>query len=116
MLSESPDQKLPSDCRPEPPGSVLRWKLWLTTVQCWSRTAQRKASIPDVFAEYRSQSGACPCGRLASVFFTIAEVSRAWLLTEGVAVNRPANVRLVVTLGPSSQTATRIPVPSNPAW
>ena len=53
---------------------------------------------PDVFAEYRSQSGACPCGRLASVFFTIAEVSRAWLLAEGVAVNRPANVRLVVTL------------------
>jgi hypothetical protein len=30
-------------------------------------------------------------------------------------VKRPANVRFVVTLGPSSQTATRMPVPSNPA-
>ena len=54
MLSSSPTQKLPaawtivgygqrsarksfsrsSVCRPAPPGSLLRWKLWLTTVQC----------------------------------------------------------------------------------
>ena len=33
------------------PGSLLRWKLWLTTVQCWSRMAQRSASLSFELAE-----------------------------------------------------------------
>src|SRR5512132_2008893 len=135
MLSASPTKKLPAACkivgygqrsarksfnrssdwRPEPPGSLLRWKLWLITVQCWSFTAQRRASLSDEFAENRSQSGACPCGLLGSMFLIIADVSRAWLLADGLLVNRPAKTRLVVTLGPLSKTATRMPVPSNPA-
>ncbi len=71
MPSASPSQKFPaactmvgygqrstsqslsrsSDCRVDPPGSVPRWKLWLTTVQCWSRTAQRSASTLPLLAE-----------------------------------------------------------------
>jgi hypothetical protein len=53
------------------PGSLERWKLWLITVHPLSRAAQRRASRSLAFAEWSEHDGACPCGALFSMFFTI---------------------------------------------
>ena len=66
-----------------------RWKLWLTTVHVLVTHRPPQRVDVGVFAEYRSQSGACPCGLLDSVFLTTADVRRAWLLAGGV-VREPA--------------------------
>src|SRR6266511_5887906 len=97
------------------PGSADRWKLWLITVHPRSRTAQLKAARSFEFAECSLHSGACPCGLFDSLFLMIACTFSEWSDGDGVVSYRASITRLVVLVGPSSQTATFTPAPLGPA-
>src|SRR3954451_1126089 len=73
-----------SNERPESVCSESRWKLWLITVQPRVCAAHVIAERSMLFAEWRLQSFACPCGLFGSTFLMIPCVWRACWLLEGV--------------------------------
>jgi len=100
--SASQSLYMSSNERPESVCSESRWKLWLITVQPRVCAAHLIAARSVLFAEWRLQSFACPCGMFGSMFLTIRCLWRACWLVAGLARNCAVIERSVVSSGPSS--------------